>query len=165
MRGSSLIAVIADTHLRGDRHLPDACRLLLRDADLIMHAGDIATAAALAELRTIGPEVLAVAGNVDEPALVESLPSSIERDLAGVGVAMTHDAGPAAGRLGRLRRRFPRAAAVVFGHSHMPLLEGSEDGFQIFNPGSPTVRRRAPARTIGLGRVAAGRIRFEHVEV
>ena len=52
--------------------------------------------------------------------------------------------------------------AVVFGHSHMPLLE-AERGFQIFNPGSPTERRRAPARTMGIAAVEAGAIRFEHL--
>ena len=58
---------------------------------------------------------------------------------------MVHDAGPRAGRLERMRARFgERADAVVFGHSHLPLHERA-DGFQIFNPGSPTDRRRAPA--------------------
>ena len=75
---------------------------------------------------------------------------------------MVHDAGPAKGRLGRMRRRFPDADAVVFGHSHLPLHE-EEDGFQIFNPGSPTERRRAPRHSMGLLRVDAGRPVFEHV--
>ena len=39
-------------------------------------------------------------------------------------------------------RRFPEADAVIFGHSHLPLHEARE-GFQVFNPGSPTERRRA----------------------
>ena len=69
---------------------------------------------------------------------------------------MVHDAGPAAGRLARLRRRFPGADAVVFGHSHIPLHERDSDaGFQIFNPGSPTDRRRQPRHTMGLGRAEA----------
>jgi predicted phosphodiesterase len=38
-------------------------------------------------------------------------------------------AGPARGRLARLRRRFPNADAVVFGHSHLPLHE-EEGGFR-----------------------------------
>ena len=48
-----------------------------------------------------------------------------------------------------MRRRFPGADAVVFGHSHLPLHE-EEDGFQIFNPGSPTERRRSPRHSMGL---------------
>ena len=67
---------------------------------------------------------------------------------------MIHDAGPAAGRLGRMRNRFPDADAVVFGHSHIPLHE-TRDGFQIFNPGSPTERRRSPHHTMGIARIGA----------
>ena len=74
-----------------------------------------------------------------------------------------HDAGPAPGRLARLRSRFPDADAVIFGHSHLPLHERADDGFQIFNPGSPTERRRAPARTMGLARACAGKLTFELV--
>ena len=70
---------------------------------------------------------------------------------------MIHDAGPAKGRLDRLRARFPDAGAVIFGHSHMPLHE-ERDGFQIFNPGSPTERRRAPSRSMGEATIANGRI-------
>jgi predicted phosphodiesterase len=62
-----------------------------------------------------------------------------------------------------MRRRFPDADAVVFGHSHIPLHEEDGEGFQIFNPGSPTDRRRQPRHTMGLARVEDGRVRFEHV--
>ena len=77
---------------------------------------------------------------------------------------VVHDAGPAAGRLARMRRRFPDADAVVFGHSHIPLHERDGD-FQIFNPGSPTERRRAPSHSMGMARVEDGRIEFELVEL
>ncbi len=72
-------------------------------------------------------------------------------------IGMLHDAGPAAGRLTRQRANFPDCAAVVFGHSHIPLHEVSDDGaFQLFNPGSPTDRRRQPVHTMGEGVVEAG---------
>ena len=70
---------------------------------------------------------------------------------------MVHDAGPAQGRARRLRRRFPSAELVVFGHSHIPL-DQSGDGVRIFNPGSPTDRRRQPRGTMGLLRVEDGRL-------
>jgi uncharacterized protein len=160
-----LIAIIADTHLpRAQRGLPDRCVELLSDAQLILHAGDISTVGVLERLRALGPRTVAVHGNVDEPTLREQLPADVELDVGRATLAMTHDAGPAKGRLARLRRRFPGADAVVFGHSHIPLLE-DDDGFQIFNPGSPTDRRRQPQRTMGLARVEAGRIGFEHVEL
>jgi predicted phosphodiesterase len=75
---------------------------------------------------------------------------------------MLHDAGPAKRRLERMRARFPDAAAVVFGHSHIPLHE-ARDGFQVFNPGSPTDRRRQPRHTMGLARAENGALTFEHL--
>ena len=160
-----LIGIISDTHMpRGPRRLPDACVERLLDVDLILHAGDVMTAGALAAFESIGPPLLAVHGNVDSAELRERLPSERMVEADGAGIAMVHDAGPARGRLERLRRRFPDADAVVFGHSHLPLHE-QVDGFQIFNPGSPTERRRAPTRTMGLAHAEAGRVRFELVDV
>ncbi|HEV2061325.1 MAG TPA: metallophosphoesterase family protein, partial [Solirubrobacteraceae bacterium] len=97
------LAIIADTHMpRGSRRLPVE---RLRDADLILHAGDLSTAAVLDELEAIGPPVVAVHGNVDEPAVRERLPEERLIDAAGARIAMVHDAGPAKGRLERLRIR------------------------------------------------------------
>lgn len=159
-----MIAIISDTHLsRGRRRLPDACVARLRAAELILHAGDIATAAVLADLEALGPPVRAVHGNVDEAALCERLPEEAVVEAAGARIAMVHDAGRAQGRLERLRARFPGADAVVFGHSHIPLHEIDADGFVIFNPGSPTDRRRQPRHTMGVARAAAGTVRFEVV--
>ena len=73
---------------------------------------------------------------------------------------MIHEPGPARGRLDALRAKFPRCAAVVFGHTHMPE-HAERDGFQIFNPGSPTERRRAPAHTMGIAEIAGGGVAFE----
>jgi uncharacterized protein len=133
----------------------------LRAADLIVHAGDFSDAAVLAELCELG-SVAAVHGNIDSPELRRELPEALTLDLDDVTLAVTHDAGPAKGRLARLRSRFPEADAVVFGHSHMPLHE-QRDGFQIFNPGSPTERRRASHRSMGKATVRCGRIEFRHL--
>jgi putative phosphoesterase len=160
-----LIAVISDTHLpRGSRRLPADCVERMRAADLILHAGDISSAATLTELESLGPPLAAVHGNVDDAQLQTTLPASRIVRAGEVSIAMTHDAGPARGRLTRLRRRFPEAHAAVFGHSHIPLHEEA-DGFQIFNPGSPTERRRAPRHTMGIARVEGRRVAFELVAV
>ena len=81
----------------------------------------------------------------------------LETEIDGVGVAMVHDSGPASGRPARLRRWFPRADLVVFGHSHIPM-DHAEAGQRIFNPGSPTDRRRQPRGTLGLLDIADGRL-------
>jgi putative phosphoesterase len=160
-----LFAVIADTHLpRGSRRLPARCAELIARCDAVIHAGDIVTAQELESLRSIGPPVHAVRGNVDEPALQASLPLELTLEVGPRRVAIVHDAGPRRGRLERLARRFPEADAVIFGHSHVPEHHAAA-GFQVFNPGSPTERRRAPARCMGVMRVSGESIEFEHIEL
>jgi len=145
---------------RGGRRLPIGCVARLEQAELILHAGDVMTLPVLRELESYG-EVVAVHGNVDDAALRSALPATVSLEAGGATIAMVHDAGPAKGRLARLRRRFPEADAVIFGHSHIPLHERAEDGFQIFNPGSPTERRRSPAHTMGILDARDGRLGFE----
>jgi putative phosphoesterase len=158
-----LIAVVSDTHLpRGARRLPAECVRRIAGADLLLHAGDFSTLDVLRKLEAIGPPVIGVHGNVDSAELRELLPA--ERIVAAetARIAMVHDSGPRKGRLARLRGHFGADAdAVVFGHSHLPLHEQADDGFQIFNPGSPTERRRAPVHTMGMARINRGRIEFE----
>jgi len=159
------LAIISDTHMpRGARALPRECVERMRAADAILHAGDLVALDVLKLLESLGPPVHAIHGNVDEPEVRMRLPAVRVVEAEGARIGMTHDGGPAAGRLARLRRRFPDADAVVFGHSHLPLHE-QRDGFQIFNPGSPTERRRAPTHTMGIATARAGRLEFELVEL
>jgi putative phosphoesterase len=111
----------------------------------------------LDELAAYAP-VRAVLGNNDGPDVAAwGAPEALELDVAGLRVGMIHDSGPAAGRLVRMRRRFPGCDLVVFGHSHIPM-DVAEDGFRILNPGSPTDRRRQPHGTLAVLRVASGRV-------
>jgi len=161
-----MIAIISDTHMpKGERRLPDSCLQRLAAAEAIVHAGDLCTLAVLEELRAIGPPVTAVYGNVDDAAVRMALPAAATVDLGPRTIAVVHDAGSAAGRLTRMRRRFPDADAVVFGHSHIPLIETAPDGaFAIVNPGSPTERRRAPVHTMAIAELdPRGALRFELV--
>jgi len=160
VRGMRL-AIISDTHMpRGDRALPEECVRRLRAADAILHAGDLVALEVLELLESLGPPVHAIHGNVDRPDVRRRLPGAQVVEAGGARIGMIHDAGPAVGRLARMRRRFKDADAVVFGHSHLPLHE-EDDGFQLFNPGSPTERRRAPDHTMGEATVDAdGRLRF-----
>ncbi len=120
------------------------------------------TVEALVEIEAIGTPLRAITGNMDGWELRDRLPDELELELDGARLAMLHDAGPGVGRLRRMRKRFPAADAVVFGHSHLPLHERDGD-FQIFNPGSPTERRKAPTHSMGLARIADGAIEFEMV--
>jgi putative phosphoesterase len=158
-----MIAIISDTHMpKGKRRLPAECAEKIRAAEALIHAGDFSAASVLGELEELCPVVFAVHGNVDDAELRRRLPEALEVEVGGRTVALIHDAGPRQGRLGRMRARFPRADAVVFGHSHLPLHE-EKGGFQIFNPGSPTERRRAPRPSMGLLHPTASGLRFEHL--
>jgi uncharacterized protein len=127
----------------------------LRDADLIVHAGDVCTAAVLDELAQYAP-VTAVVGNNDGPDVAAwGAAETASISLQGLPVAMIHDSGAAVGRLPRMRARFPDAELVIFGHSHIPL-DAADGGLRIFNPGSPTDRRRQPHGTLGVLVVAEG---------
>jgi putative phosphoesterase len=152
------VVVLADTHVRdtGSTVLPARAWEELTSADAILHAGDVVEAGLLEQLRQLAP-VHAVLGNNDG-ALAGVLPETRTLDLAGVAVAMIHDSGPRAGREGRLRRRFPSADVVVFGHSHVPWNDTGLEGQLLFNPGSATQRRSQPHRTLGILDFADGAI-------
>jgi uncharacterized protein len=152
------VAVLSDTHApRFWKACPPAVAARLEGVDVILHAGDVCTPAVLDELSAWAP-VHAVRGNNDGADVAAwGAPDTAHLELAGVPVAMIHDSGASAGRAPRLRRMFPDAAVVVFGHSHIPLNE-VHDGQRIFNPGSPTDRRRQPRGTMGLLELDAGRV-------
>ncbi|MFI0447816.1 metallophosphoesterase family protein [Actinomadura sp. 6N118] len=152
------VVAISDTHApRHWKSCPPAVAAHLRDADLILHAGDVCTADVLDELSAYAP-VHAVLGNNDGPDVSAwGAPETLQLDLDGLTVAMIHDSGQAKGRTGRMRHTFPDADLVVFGHSHIPLDE-TGDGIRVFNPGSPTDRRRQPHGTIGLLTIEKGRL-------
>jgi hypothetical protein len=156
--GPMLIAVLADTHApRRWKRCPPAVARHLEGTDLILHAGDVCRAEVLDELSVFAP-VRAVLGNNDTPDVAAwGAPETLRLDLEGLRVGMIHDAGPATGRARRMRRRFPDADLVLFGHSHIPL-DLAEDGIRMLNPGSPTDRRRQPHGTIGLVRVEDGNL-------
>jgi putative phosphoesterase len=150
------IVVLSDTHApRRWKSCPPAVAEQLRGAGLILHAGDVCTAAVLDELAQYAP-VTAVLGNNDGPDVAAwGAPETVQLTLEGIRVAMIHDSGAATGRLRRMRARFPEADLVVFGHSHIPL-DDADDTLRIFNPGSPTDRRRQPHGTLGLLQVDDG---------
>lgn len=156
-----MIAVISDTHMpRGRRQLPARCVGLLERAEIIVHAGDFSGAEVLDRFESFPGRLVAVSGNVEDAEVRRRLPERAEFEWRGHRIGVIHDSGGKQGRLARLRAGFPDADAVIFGHSHLPLHERAPDGFQIFNPGSPTERRRAPERTMGTLEVDGGELRF-----
>jgi putative phosphoesterase len=152
------VAVVSDTHApRFWKGLPPAVAEQLDGVDVILHAGDVCVPSVLDELAAFAP-VHVVAGNNDGPDVVAwGAPETLELVLDGVRVAMIHDSGAKDGRARRMRRRFPDADLVVFGHSHIPW-DTEDDGQRLFNPGSPTDKRRQPRGTMGRLVVADGHV-------
>jgi len=103
-----------------------------------------------------------VTGKLDEGG---RLPAERSFTVEGLTIAMVHDSGARQGREARLRRRFPAAEVVVFGHSHVPVDAPGLGGQRLFNPGSPTERRRQPHHTFGRLRIEGGRLLEHRIEV
>ena len=152
------LVVLADTHLRDSsaRSLPPEVWAAVDRADGVLHAGDVTGPALLDALEARAP-TWAVLGNNDV-GLEDRLPVVQELELAGVNVAMVHDSGARSGREARMARRFPEARLVVFGHSHDPVDGPGQGGQHLFNPGSPTQRRRQPHPSYGEVVLQGGRI-------
>jgi uncharacterized protein len=113
-------------------------------------------------LRTIGPPVEAVYGNMDEPAIREALPKERVVEIAGRRIGMVHIPGPRLGREARLAARFPDVDAVVYGHTHVPQVERFQH-LWVLNPGSPTERRTAPVHSMLLLTIRGTRLMPELV--
>jgi hypothetical protein len=157
------LVVLADTHVRDgtSKDLPTEVWRAVDCADGVLHAGDVVGGALLDALESRAP-TWAVLGNNDH-GLETRLSETLELELEGVRVAMVHDSGARQGRDRRMARRFPDAAVVVFGHSHEPVDSLGTGGQRLFNPGSPTQRRRQPHRSYGElelrdGTIAAHRV-------
>ncbi len=125
-----LVGLISDTHglLR-----PEAVRRL-RGSALIVHAGDVGSAAVLQALRSVAP-VIAVRGNIDRGAWTRSLPTTETFQVGEVWVHVVHD-------LEELSV-VPEVAGfrvVVSGHSHQPGIR-ERAGVLFVNPGSAGPRR------------------------
>ncbi|MBT9172027.1 MAG: hypothetical protein DDT21_00403 [Syntrophomonadaceae bacterium] len=148
-----LIGVISDTHipLRA-KQLPAALFKALDGVDLLLHAGDLVEEKVLDELNSLAP-VEAVAGNMDPVHLATCLGRKKVLDLSGYRIGLIH------GDLVNDRQNTPQRAyeafisdnvdCVVFGHTHQPYCR-EESGVLLFNPGSPTDRRREPRHSCGL---------------
>ncbi|MBX9947921.1 MAG: metallophosphatase family protein [Candidatus Obscuribacterales bacterium] len=155
------IAVLADTHIpKRARELPPRALDIICHSDMLIHAGDILTEDFLRYLRCM-ITVHAVLGNNDRGL---KLPAKLQIEVEGVRVAIIHDSGASKGRAKRMKKLFPHADAVVFGHSHIPM-NCRQEGILLFNPGSATDKRRQPKHTMGTLDVLNGSITGTIVEL
>lgn len=160
------LALVSDTHLpRFGRALP---RALLdgferEGIDRIVHAGDWTDPIAVELLEAVAP-LDGVAGNNDGPPITERFGTRLVLDLDGVLVGVTHGhLGPPSfttpeRALFTFTELVPSLDAIVFGHSHIPLVDRLPGGAWLVNPGSPTDKRRQPAFTWAVMEIGEGGI-------
>ena len=141
------IGVLSDTHIpqRG-AWLPDAMLRRFEDVELILHACDLSTLAVLDQLSAYAP-VEAVQGNVEQQEVVLALPIKRTLVVGGCEIGLAHILGERKDYRRNARREFPTVRVVIFGHSHIPLLEDA-DGLMLLNPGSAMDRHQQPTCTI-----------------
>ncbi len=124
------IGVISDTHGK----LRPEVFTCFAEVDHIVHAGDVGNADILLELGALA-QVTAVFGNVDDPAVRRSLPEVARLEAGGRRIVVVHGHQFGSPTPARLRRAHPEADIVVFGHTHVPLIERQE-GCLFLNPGA-----------------------------
>ena len=157
------IAAVSDTHLpRFGRALPRALvdGIGAARVDLIVHLGDFIEPFVPGLFEAIGP-FDAVAGNNDGPELVARFGRRKVLDLDGVLIGVTHgDLGLGGTTPERARGAFASepVAAVLFGHSHAPLVKQASGGPLLVNPGSPTDKRLQPRFTWALLTIECGAV-------
>lgn len=156
------IAVLSDTHLRVGKSLPRYVWEQLTAIDLILHAGDLTHIGLLEELSCIAP-VRAVKGNCDDWDVSLPVRDVIECETCRIGL-IHGDLGLGKSTPDRAYLAFKDSSVdlIVFGHSHVPLMEWRE-GILMFNPGSPTDKRRERQYSFGILNIQQGQIRAKHL--
>jgi putative phosphoesterase len=149
------IGVIADTHIytgsRREIH-PSITKLFQRaGVDLMIHLGDANSRSVLEEIAEIAP-LIAVPGNNDDEELQNILSETTRFQVGTFTFGVLHGHGGRSAKQEAIRRWVGKVDCVLFGHSHMPLVDRVQ-GTVLFNPGSATERRWHPHFGIGLIRV------------
>ncbi|WHY03029.1 metallophosphoesterase family protein [Neobacillus sp. DY30] len=157
------IIVISDTHLpKRKKGLPVRLLEELKDVELIIHAGDWQTIDVYHELHRYG-RVEGVYGNIDDAGIVGLLPSKLIVEAGGFRFGITHGHGKGKTTEKRAIAAFEgeNVDCIIFGHSHIPV-KRYEGDLLIFNPGSPTDKRRQKLFSFGVITVS-DKITAEHI--
>ena len=144
------LGILSDSHVNKLSDLPKKALEILKDVDLIIHAGDFDDKALLNDLRKLG-NFEGVSGNMDPKNVKDNLPEIKIMELKGFKIGITHplEGGAPNDLVERVRKKFELIDVIVFGHSHFPMNE-KIDGVLFFNPGSITGRWPAKHKTMGI---------------
>jgi putative phosphoesterase len=148
-KGSLRIAILSDTHGFLD---PSVAEVVL-SCDIAVHAGDVGGKNVLQNLNPRAKIVIAIRGNNDIPGkwpkteakALDQIPFEAALELPGGKLVVTHGdrAGVLKKRHERLRKIYPEARLIVYGHSHRLVCDLGQIPW-VVNPGSA-----GRARTFG----------------
>lgn len=161
-----MLVLLSDTHGTDGHRLEGRTLQAVREADLVIHAGDFTTTAALDAHCEAAGDLRAVHGNVDDRAVADRLPAARSVDALGLRFAVTHRRDGGATGLAMFGRSLD-ADVVVSGHSHRPGVTDAGDVLLV-NPGShaqPRGHRPAHAELQREGNGVVGRLREPGGEV
>lgn len=144
--------VISDTH----GWLRDEALTALSGCEMILHAGDVGKPEILERLAHIAP-VIAVRGNVDAGAWSHELPLRRTVAVGEARVLLLHDVGQL-----RIDPAAEGLQAVIFGHSHRPVIE-ERNGVLFLNPGAAGPQRFSLPATLAILHAEGRRLRAEVV--
>ena len=144
------LGILSDSHVNKLSDLPKKALEILKNVDLIIHAGDFTEKTLLDELKNLG-NFEGVSGNMDPKKVRDNIPEVKILELKGFKIGITHplEGGAPKDLLDRVRKKFGQIDAIIFGHSHSPINEKIDDVL-FFNPGSVTGRWPAKNKTIGI---------------
>ena len=134
------IGVISDTHIPDVfEHIPQVVLDAFKQVDIVMHAGDMVSLAAVDELRAVCSRVEAVSGNMDFPEVARKFPQKQVFSIQGFKLGLIHGSGAPVNLRELLKDAFKndKCDVIIFGHSHLAMNK-LVDGVLFFNPGSAT---------------------------
>ncbi|MCA0754223.1 metallophosphoesterase [Paenibacillus sp. N4] len=160
------IVVVSDTHMpRMNKKLPDRLLRELKTAKAIIHAGDWTNLSVYESLAAFAP-VYGVAGNNDGADIIHKFGFRrlIELDGVKMGIVHGHGTGKRIDTEARALEAFKNVSldVLIYGHSHIPVLKRSA-GLLVFNPGSPTDKRKQPLYSFGIFKLASGTVTAKHI--
>ncbi|CAM3491054.1 metallophosphoesterase family protein [Marinicrinis lubricantis] len=158
-------AIVSDTHIPSPRakSLPGWLVSILEQSDVILHLGDFNTMEVVRQLEAFAP-IYGVYGNNDDEEVVSYFPERKSIELEGIRIGLIHGHGKSRTTETRAWDAFAseQPDIIMFGHSHIPL-DKIRDGIRLFNPGSPTDKRRQPQYSCGILKIDNGQFQLEHI--
>lgn len=143
--------------------MPEQLRKELEDASLILHTGDWQSVELMEVLNDYAP-LKGVFGNVDGEEIRRLFPEKLTLELEGLRIGMTHGHGKGKTTEKRAISSFKDEPIdlLIYGHSHIPVHK-KIGNLVIFNPGSPTDKRRQPQYSFGILLIEGNKWSLEHI--